>query len=321
MTAVLVTGATGVVGGALLRLLSAEGHHVRALVRSAEAARALAAAGTETLVGSLEDPNSLARAVEGCHLVYHVAGHNAYCLRDPEALFRVNVRGSLALYRACQTAGVARFVHTSSAVTFGEAHGELGREGLPHRGYYLTAYERSKHEAELALLSEASGTDLVMVNPASVQGPGRAEGTGALLLALARGRLPLAVDSRLSLVDIRDCAAGLLAAAQQGQAGRRYLLSGFELPLAEVAAQLRSLAGKGGFRPWLLDPRLVERPVAWLWKLAPGRLRLCPETLANIRHGARYDGAAAARELGLRYRSAQETLSDLVDWFKATGRL
>lgn len=320
-TPVLVTGATGVVGGALLRLLLAEGGRVRALARSPAAARALAAQGAEPAIGSLEDPASLERAVEGCHLVFHVAGHNAYCLRDPEALFRVNVAGSLNLYRACQAAGVARFVHTSSAVTFGEAKGTVGGEGQPHRGHFLTAYERSKHEAELVLRSEAVGTELVMVNPASVQGPGRAEGTGALLLALARGRLPLALDSRLSIVDIRDCAEGLLAAARHGEAGGRYLLSGFDLPLAEVAEQLRSLAGRPGRSPWLLDPRWLEGPVRWLWSVAPGRLRLCPETLANLKHGARYDGAGAAQALGLQYRPAQETLADLVVWFKATGRL
>lgn len=318
---VLLTGATGVVGGALLRLLLGRGHPVRALVRDPEAARSLAALGAQPVLGQLADPAALARATAGCRWVFHVAGQNAYCLRDPESLFRVNVGGTLALYRAARAAGVERFVHTSSAVTLGEAPGTVGQVDAVHRGHYLTAYERSKHEAELALLSEPGDVERVLVNPVSVQGPGRADGTGALLLALARGRLPLLLDSHLSLVDIRDCAEGHLAAAERGLPGQRYLLSGFDLPLAEAAERLQALAGRAPRAPWLLSPRRLEGPVRLLWALAPGRLRLCPETLANLRHGGRYDGGAAARALGLRYRGPDETLADLVAWFRATGRL
>ena len=319
---VLVTGGAGVVGSALVGRMQSEGLSVRALVRRPEAAAAMAALRAEPFLGDILDAAALDEAAAGCRWVFHVAGLNAYCRRDPSDLFRVNVQGSLAVLRAAQRAGADRFIHTSSAVTLGEARGSTGHEGSPHRGHYLTAYERAKHEAELAVLSEPGGVDRVVVNPASVQGVGRSSGTGRLLLDLARGRLPLAVDTRLSIVDLADCAAGHLAAARHGRPGARYVLSGFSLALREVVQVLGGRLGPAAPRqPLLLPPSALTLPARLSWWLARGRSRLCPETLANLRHGAVYDGSLATRELGLRYRSAEETLRNLVDWFRAEGLL
>lgn len=319
---VLLTGGSGVVGSAVLGRLLADGLRVRALVRRPEAAAAVAALGAEPYLGDLMDAAVLDEAAAGCRWVFHVAGLNDYCRRDPGALFRVNVEGSLAVLRAAQRAGAERFIHTSSAVTLGEARGTTGHEGARHRGHYLTAYERSKHEAELAVLGESGGVERVVVNPASVQGAGRASGTGRLLLDLARGRLPLAVATRLSLVDLVDVAEGHLAAARHGRPGARYVLSGFSMGLDDVAAAMADHLGSSAPRPpRLLPPGALVLPARLAWWLAPGRLRLCPETVANLRHGAVYDGSLATRELGLKYRRPDETLGDLVAWFRAEGLL
>lgn len=308
------------VGSAVLRRLCAEGLGVRALVRRPEAAAMVAALGAEPFLGDILDAAALDVAMDGCRWVFHVAGLNDYCRRDPKALFRVNVEGSLAVLRAAQRAGAERFVHTSSAVTLGEARGTVGHEGSSHRGHYLTAYERSKHEAELAVLGEPGGVARVVVNPASVQGVGRASGTGRLLLDLARGRLPLAVATRLSIVDLADCAEAHLAAARMGRSGARYVLSGFSLRLEEVFAIMARHLGSAAPRPpRLLPAKALTLPARFSWWLAPGRWPLCPETVANLRHGAVYDGRLATRELGLRYRTADETLGALADWFRAEG--
>ena len=113
----------------------------------------------------------------GCYVVYHASGVNAFCLRDPSEMMRVNVEGSLNVVRAAAAAGIDRVVYTSSAAAIGEAAGTVGSESSPHRGTYHTWYERSKHEAEVAVLAEADrfGVELVSVNPSSVQGPGPAQ--------------------------------------------------------------------------------------------------------------------------------------------------
>ena len=118
---------------------------------------------------------------------------NAMCLRDPEPMFRTNVGGLGSVVRAAARAGVARVVYTSSAATIGERRGVVGDEDTPHRGSFLSAYERSKYVAEQRVfaLGAELGVEVVSVNPSSVQGPGRTEGSARLLIGLVNGRLPV----------------------------------------------------------------------------------------------------------------------------------
>lgn len=310
-------------GRALVAHLIAQGWQVRALTRSARSAEALRRAGAEPVTGHLLDGTSLLRAADGCELVFNVAGINAYCEADTRALFEVNVRGALLAFRAAQRAGVRRFVHTSSAVTIGEARGSVGNEASPHRGSFLTEYERSKHEAELALQSEPGDLERVFVNPSSVQGAGRIEGTGRLFLDIASGRHRLLVPGRLDLVDIEDCAVGHRLAAEHGMPGQRYLLSGATLDMRDLVELLSRLMGRA-IRPIWVHP-------AWLpaigglsgaaAAMVGRRPRLCPETVRNLIHGAAYDGSRAERELGLAYRPPESTFRTLIDWYRAQGWL
>ena len=108
--------------------------------------------------GDVFDEDALLLGMRGCETVFHVAGVNAMCLRDPDPMFRTNVVGSASVVRAAARAGVARIVYTSSAATIGEPRGVVGTEDSPHRGTFLSAYERSKFMAEQRVF--ALGADL-----------------------------------------------------------------------------------------------------------------------------------------------------------------
>ncbi len=220
---VLITGGAGFVGRAILDRLVARGRDVRALARSDDSAVVLGEAGAEVARGDLADPASLRAAMEGCGVVYHVAGLNGFCLPDPSELTRLNVDGTREVVRAAADAGVRRIVYTSSAATIGEEGGAVATEDSPHRGSFLSHYERSKFAAERVALSEADrlGVELVSVNPASVQGPGRTRGTAKILIDALNGRLKMVVDSRMSLVEIGDCAEGHILAEERGAPGQR----------------------------------------------------------------------------------------------------
>ena len=180
---------------------------------------------------------------------------------------RVNVDGAVAAVRAAAQVGLPRLVHTSSAATLGEAPGTVGREDTPHRGWYLSTYERTKTEGERAVLAAAreTGQDVVLVNPSSVQGPGRAGGTGRFLLAFLDGRMKVFVQTNVSLVDIDDCVEGHLLAAERGQPGERYLLNGMTLTSTEALALAAEVAGVQR------EPRLLPRPVATVAGAASSR--------------------------------------------------
>jgi dihydroflavonol-4-reductase len=304
------------------RLLE-RGDEVVALARSDAASHTLKARGATVVRGEGDDEDDLMRGMEGCALVFNVAGVNTLCVDDPRPMERMNVGGAVAAVRAAARAGVARLVHTSSAATIGEPPGSIGTERTPHRGWYLSTYERTKTEGERAALatSREVGQDLVLVNPSSVQGPGRASGTGRLLLAFLDGRLRYFVPTQVSLVDIDDCIAGHLLAAEHGVAGERYLFNGMTLEIGQALALAADVAGVER------KPRLLPRRVATVaaaavergFKLAGRRPPVCREMVRTLLHGHRYDGSRAERELGLRYTDPRETILKTVDWARAEG--
>lgn len=318
---VAVTGGSGVVGSAVVRHLVDAGEDVWALARSPEASAKLAALGASVVHGDVLDNSAVDRLVKGSRRVFHVAGVNELCSPDPAGVWAVNVEAAVAVLEASARAGVERLVHTSSAVTIGEEQGIVGTETSKHRGYFLSEYERSKTVSERLLLHSVNEMDVVSVNPSSVQGPGRSTGTGALLLAAARGKAPFAVDTTISLVDIDDCARAHLLAAHKGDPGERYIVSGATLRVREVVRMLNRVSGRRR-SPWFVKPSLVKAlaPAADVMsRLVGKRSDLCAESARVLLHGHRYDGSKATRELGLKYTPIEDTLERTFRWFRREG--
>jgi dihydroflavonol-4-reductase len=323
VTRVFITGGSGFVGGALLSRLVERGDEVVALARSDAAERAVTGRGARAIRGDVLDEDTLAANMDGCALLFHVAGINTMCPTDPAALFHVNVRGAEAAVRAAARAGVPRVVLTSSAASLGEAAGTVGREDSPHRGSFLSVYERSKHEGESAAFAAArrAGVELVSINPSSVQGPGRAGGTGKIMIAYLNGRLRAFVDTTISLVDIADCVEGHVLGAERGRPGERYVLNGATFSSHEA---LEIVSGLSGVRHHV---RLLPPPVARAaGTLVEGAFRVrgkappvCREMVRTLLHGHRYDGSRAARELGLRYTPVEETFRRTIEWAAMEG--
>jgi dihydroflavonol-4-reductase len=315
---VALTGGSGVVGGAVLRHLLQADRQVTVLTR--DPTRAFPA-GVGTVSGHLGDYSSLVEAFHGAEVVYHIAGLNRLCTSDPSQLYRVNVDGTRNVVRACRATGVRRLVYTSSAATIGEPRGTIGREDSPHRGSYLSHYERSKHFAEQVVFAEAGSLEVVAVNPSSVQGPGRSTGTARFLIDLIKGRLPFLVHTRLSIIDIDDCAHGHLLAEERGRAGERYLLNGFSLPIREAVALLEEVSGARSTVRYvpLWTAAAMAAAVESGARLAGRSPPICREMVRTLAHGHAYDGSKATRELGLEYRPAVDTRRRLVSWLEETG--
>ena len=325
MSRVFVTGGSGVVGGALVDSLRERGDDVVALARSDAAGADLERRGASVVRGDILDAEVLARGMEGCATVFHVAGVNSLCVEDPSPMLRANIEGPAVAIRAAARAGVPRVIHTSSAATLGEPEGVVGNEDTPHRGWFLSTYERSKTEGETVAFETGTqeGVEVVSVNPSSVQGPGRAGGTARFLLAFLDGRLKLFVNTHVSLVDIQDCSAGHLLAAERGQPGQRYILNGMTLTIAEAFALAADVAGVER------SPRLVPRQTATIagtvveraFRLVRRRPPVCREMVRTLIHGHRYDGSRAERELGLRYSDPRDTIRRTVAWAREAGLL
>lgn len=323
MSRVFVTGGSGFVGGALVTRLVERGDEVVALARSADAERALTARGARPVRGDVLDEDAMAAGMAGCALLYHVAGVNTMCPADPAALFHANVRGAEAAVRAAARADVPRVVLTSSAASLGEAAGTVGSEESPHRGSYLSTYERSKHEGEVAAFAAArrAGVELVSINPSSVQGPGRTGGTGRIMIAYLNGRLRAFVDTSISIVDVADCAEGHLLGAERGRPGERYVLNGATISAHDALEIVSELAGaRHDVR--LLPPvvaRVAGTVVEGVFRVRGKAPPVCREMVRTLLHGHQYDGSRATRELGLRYTPVKETFRRTMEWATAEG--
>jgi dihydroflavonol-4-reductase len=323
VTRIFLTGGSGLIGGALAARLAERGDEVVAMARSDAAERTLAARGARVVRGDVLDEDAMAAGMADCALAYHVAGINTMCPTDPAALFHVNVRGAEATVRAAARAGVPRLVLTSSAASLGEAPGTVGTEASAHRGSYLSIYERSKHEGERAAFEAArrAGVELVSINPSSVQGPGRASGTGRILIAYMNGRLPAFLDTQISIVDIADCVEGHLLGAERGVPGERYVLNGATLSSREALDIVAELSGvRRDVR--FLPPRLAAAAAALVeaaFRVRGRQPPVCREMVRTLMHGHVYDGSRAQRELGLRYTPVAETLRRTIEWATREG--
>ena len=325
MARVFLTGGSGFIGGALAARLLERGDEVVALARSDGAADAVAERGADVARGHVLDEEAVAAGMSGCELAYHVAGINSHCPPDPEWLLRVNVEGAETAVRAAARAGVGRVVYTSSAAAVGEAAGTVGNEGSPHRGSYLSVYDRSKHEGEQAAFAAArrAGIELIAVNPSSVQGPGRSDGNGKIVIDYLNGRLRAFVDTHISIVDIDDCTTGHVLAAERGRPGERYVLNGATITSDEALELISALSGIRE-RVRMLPPSLARVIAA----VAEGAFRarrrtppLCRARVRTLLHGHRYDGSRATRELGLDYTPVPNTFRRIIDWAVAEGLL
>ena len=320
-----VTGGTGVLGSALLEGLVKDGREVSALARSDESKAKVEAMGATPMDANLLDPEGLEKAMVGHDVVYHAAGMNAFCLKDRSPLFEVNVQGSLNVVEAAVRAGVRRVVHTSSAATLGEKSGTVGREDSMHRGWFLSEYERSKYEAERAVLDAARSKDLdlVCVNPSSVQGPGRAGGTAKILVYYVTGKLKYFVNTRFSIVDIDDCTRGHMLAEEKGRSWNRYVLNSGTISAIDALGVMARITGVK-YVPRFVPGRVAigaAGVAANVYRLRGKPPPVCSEMVRTLVHGHAYDGSRAARELGIEYTSIEDTLERTVHWLIEEGEI
>jgi dihydroflavonol-4-reductase len=324
----LVTGATGFVGAAVARALSAAGWQVRALARSGSNRANLRQLAAEVIEGDLADVGSLELALVGCDALFHVAADYRLGARDPSQLYLTNVEGTRNILSAARKVGVARIVYTSSVATIGiPSDGSPGDESTPVAlSNMIGHYKRSKYLAEEVVReAAATGMSVVIVNPSTPVGPGdiKPTPTGQLVLDAASGRMPAYVDTGLNIVHVDDVAAGHLLAHERGKVGERYILGGEDMTLQIMLAQIARLVGRQP--PRIRLPYAVVLPIAYLaegFAAVTGRSgRVTLEGVRMSRKRMFFSSGKAVSELGYRWRPPLEAFADAVKWFREQGLL
>ncbi len=323
----LVTGATGFVGSAVARCLTAAGWPLRLLTRNTSNRRNLSGLSAEIAVGDLTDEASLQAAVKGCDALFHVAADYRIWVPNPMAMHQANVIGTRRLLELAQDAGVSRMVYTSSVATLGlHADGTSADENtVSSLATMVGTYKRSKYLAEQAVHELIAGRQLpcVIVNPSTPIGPFdvKPTPTGQMIVAAARGKMPAFVDTGLNLVHVDDVATGHLQAFLHGQQGERYILGGDNLPLSAILALVAQATGRHAPRIKLpIAPLLPVALAAELLARFTGREPLVTrDGLRMARKKMYFSSAKAESELGYRHRPASAAVADAVCWFKQEG--
>jgi dihydroflavonol-4-reductase len=324
---VVVTGASGFVGSAVVEKLLAEKARVRAIVRPTSARIPRPRDGVEVALADMRDAEAMKAAMRGARFLFHVAADYRLWAKNPKEIIEANVEGTRAVMAAATAAAVERVVYTSSVATLAPMGDAAADETavLAERDA-VGAYKRSKIAAErLVEILIAGGLPAVIVNPSTPIGPrdGRPTPTGRILIEAALGRMPAYVDTGLNLVHVDDVAAGHLAALKIGQIGERYILGGDDVTLGRMLADIAALVGR--------PPPRVKLPRAPLYPLAlvtEGVAQITGRepflTLDGLRMAKKkmfFTSAKAERELSYRHRPYQEAIKDALDWFKQAGML
>ncbi len=325
-----VTGATGFVGAAVARALEKRGHRLRLLVRKGSDRRNLQGLKDfELFEGDLANPEALAKGLQGCDYLFHVAADYRIWVPDEEAMNRVNVGGTRGLMEAALKAGVKKIVYTSSVATIG-----LPKDGSPGNEKTFVslpdmtgAYKRSKYlaEQEVRRLVREKGLPAVIVHPSTPIGPRdvKPTPTGRVVLEAAAGKMSAYVDTGLNVVHVDDVAMGHVLALEKGRVGEGYILGGEDMELKEILAHIAKLTGH---RPPLFRiPRILLFPIAYVAEFIARLTKREPFiTVDGLRMAKKkmfFSSAKALRELGYAPRPARKAIEDAVAWLREDGRL
>jgi dihydroflavonol-4-reductase len=322
----LVTGATGKIGNAVARKLVDRGDEVVALVRDVASARDALPGDVRLVQGDVTEPETVDRAAGGVDGVFNCMGIYEQWLPDSETFDRVNAEGARNVVAAARRAGAKRAVHTSTFDVFhADPGGTVGERQLADypKG---TAYERSKQRAEELVLADGeAGIEVVIVNPASVYGPGpwASSGLDGAMRDAIRRRLPAVPPGGMTLGYVDDVAQGHLAAFDRGEPGERYILGDGFASMREIVAAAVESAGRGWVPPTL--PTSLARGMAATGEAVSRLIRRPPLLGRGQLHfllwGARVDNRKAREQLGIAFTPWEEGIPRTVRWMADQGRI
>jgi len=319
----LVTGATGLVGNNVVRTLLEQGEQVRVLVRQTADDRPLAGLAVERVIGDVRNLESVRRGMEGADRVIHAAARVHIGWTDLELQQAINVEGSRHVAVAAREAG-ARMVHVSSVDALGVGTREApGTEETPIGREVECPYVLTKRGAELAVMAEVErGLWAAIVNPTYILGPWDWKpSSGRMILAVARGAGLFAPPGGNDFCDVRDVVAGILAASERGQSGRRYILGGDALTYFEAWTLFAQVTG--GKRPIRTLPGWLTKAggrAGTFWGRVSGRepdINTAATAMAAMPH--HFSSHRAQQELGYAPRGAEAGTRAAWEWFQAHG--
>lgn len=322
---VLITGAAGLLGSNIVRVLKEQSHTPVCLVRKTTDTRTLEGLHCEFREGSVENRKEVEKAVHGCDAIIHAASIYTHPENDYREFERVNVMGTVNMIQAALKFGVKKFIYISTANTIAAGSKDrLGTELNDFDGFHLESnYLNSKYVAEQYTLEqvEKQGLDATIIHPTFMIGAYDSKpASGRIILYGMKNKVLLAPPGGKNFVHVMDVAKVTVQALTQSKKGGKYLVAGENYTYAEF---FRLLAQRtGNKKAILVIPRFLFITAAYLAQLIMGKKT--EFNLSNARVLGRdnyYSGKKAYRAFGYHPTSIQDALEDALDWFSSDGRI
>jgi dihydroflavonol-4-reductase len=321
--AILVTGATGLLGNNVVRRLLERGESVRVLVRNPSETNALKDLAVEAIRGDVQDLDAVRSGFQDVDRVIHCAAQVHIGWTGGKQQRATNVEGTRNVADTALATG-ARMVHVSSIDALGIGTSEHpANENSAFDGEVLCPYVATKREAEQVVLDRvAGGLDAVIVNPGFMLGPWDWKpSSGRMLLKIAAGWGLLAPPGSNSYCDVRDVADGVLAALEKGQTGTRYVLAGETHSYREACKVIARVTG--GLPP----VRTARKPMVNLVGCAGDLFAWMTGHESDVNSATSkmsltdkyFSSARAESELGYRTRGIENSAADAWAWFQKYG--
>ncbi|HDZ41897.1 MAG TPA: NAD-dependent epimerase/dehydratase family protein [Bacteroidetes bacterium] len=320
---IFITGADGILGNNLVRILLDRAHEVKVFIETGKEARYLAGLDIERSDGSILNYEELKNAMEGCDIVIHAAAKTDTYPPRHQSYWKVNVEGTRNIIASVKELGVRRLIHIGTANSFGPGDEmDPGNETRPYTaGKYGLDYMCTKKAAQDEVLRAVreDGLDAVVVNPTFMIGPYDSKpSSGTMILAVNQGKIPGYPSGGRNFVYVRDVANAVTSAIEKGLSGECYILGNENLTYKEA---FEKMAGALGVKaPGMKMPGWLTLAYGRLLSAASTIFRFTPPVnypmalISTEKHF--YSSEKARRELGLQQTPVSEALKEAVEWFR-----
>lgn len=319
---ILVTGADGLLGSNLVRVLLERGHEIRALVQVGRQTITLEGLNIERFEGDILDPSSLEKAGNGMDAIYHLAAHTGIWPSRQEIIRRVNIEGTRNILDLAARTGVKKMVYVGTANTFG--FGTREKPGVEDDRYashrYGLDYMDSKYEAHRKVMEAfRNGLPVVIVNPTFMLGAyDSAPSSGAMVLAVYQEKVPGFAPGGRNYICVKDAAIGIANALEMGRPGESYIIGNRNMSYREaftlMAETLDVKAPKVSFPKWII---LMYGVLGSLFGRITGKTPTVSYPMARISCDTHYfSPAKAVDELKLPQSPIEEGIRECLEWMK-----
>jgi dihydroflavonol-4-reductase len=325
---ILVTGATGLAGANICKLLVERGDAVRALARESADSGPLAELGVEIVTGDVTDPDAVLRAVTGCDAAIHCAALLGGASQDMADFEAVNIGGTKNILDAAEKVDLRRVVAVSTGTFFDTTTG-LDREDAPvMKNPSQDPYTVTKMAAFLdAMARAAKGRDVVSTHPGAIFGPSPVASNALgmtsfnrVLLSAARGRIERYIKFPVSWVYAEDIARGCILALDKGVAGERYMLDGRPEDVVSTAEACNRMCRVAGLDHHVVDVEASDDPE--LAKVfGPTLVAIAKKAARGTPERKTLEDSKTYKRLGYDPISLDEGLATTYEWFRALRKV